>query len=90
MALWSWLLPPEHWVATTTSTVPDPAGEVATIYGGCPGGCWGENVAVLPPKVTAQAPSRLAPWILTLVPPTSGPKSGVTLVTVGAGGATIW
>jgi hypothetical protein len=62
-----------------TSTVPDPAGEVAVI-----------EVALLTvkvddvvPKFTAVAPVKLVPVIVTLVPPEVKPEVGLTAVTVG-------
>ena len=42
------------------------------------------NVEVVPPKVTAVAPVKPVPVIVTEVPPVSGPDAGATLVTVGA------
>jgi hypothetical protein len=42
-------------------------------------------VAVVPPKVTAVAPVRFVPVIVTLVPPDTPPEFGLTLVTDGAG-----
>jgi hypothetical protein len=39
------------------------------------------------PKSTAVAPVKPVPVIVTLVPPAVGPLLGLTLVTVGAGGA---
>ena len=41
-------------------------------------------VAGVPPKLTAVAPVRLVPAIVTLVPPPVGPDVGVRLVIVGA------
>ena len=42
-------------------------------------------VAAAPPMVTAVAPVRLVPVIVTLVPPSVGPVAGEMPVTVGAG-----
>jgi hypothetical protein len=42
-------------------------------------------VAGIPPNVTAVAPSRLAPVMVTVVPPTAGPLFGPIDVTFGAG-----
>ena len=39
--------------------------------------------AAVPPKVTAVAPVKLLPVIVTLVPPDAGPEAGATAVTVG-------
>ena len=41
-------------------------------------------VAAVEPKLTAVAPVRLVPVIVTLVPPASGPAAGATCVTPGA------
>lgn len=41
------------------------------------------SVASVPPKVTAVAPVKFVPMMVTSVPPTSGPVGGDTLVTVG-------
>ena len=43
-----------------------------------------ENVAAVPPIVTPVAPVKLAPVIVTLVPPVAGPLVGEILLTVGA------
>ncbi len=44
-----------------------------------------ENVwAATPPKETPVAPVKLAPVIVTLVPPATGPALGLRLETVGA------
>ena len=43
-------------------------------------------VAVVAPNLTAVAPVRLVPVIVTLVPPAVGPAVGLTEVTVGGGG----
>jgi hypothetical protein len=69
-------------VVTVTSTVPaEPAGEVAVIdeleFTVTP-------VAALDPKLTAVAPVRSVPVIVTDVPPVAGPAEGDTAVTVGA------
>jgi hypothetical protein len=41
------------------------------------------EVAAVPPKLTAVAPVRFVPVIVTLVPPLGPPATGVTFVTVG-------
>ena len=75
------LVPPAA-VVTLTSTVPIPAGEVAVI--------WVALIevmtAALLPKVTAVAPEKLVPVMVTLVPPDAGPVFGLTLATIGDGG----
>jgi hypothetical protein len=43
------------------------------------------EAAPLLPKLTAVAPVRLAPLILTLVPPVEDPRGGETLRTLGGG-----
>ena len=63
-----------------TWTVPIPAGEVAVI--------WVAETTVTPvaavaPKVTAVAPEKLRPVIVTVVPPASGPDVGEIDVTDG-------
>jgi len=42
-------------------------------------------VAAVPPKLTAVAPLKFVPVIVTLVPPALGPEAGFTLVIAGAG-----
>ena len=37
----------------------------------------------MPPKLTADAPVKLVPAIVTVVPPAAGPEDGLTRVTVG-------
>ena len=43
-----------------------------------------KEAAALLPKLTAVAPEKLVPVMVTLVPPDVGPVFGLTLVTVGA------
>ena len=43
-----------------------------------------KDVAAVPPKLTAVAPVRFVPLIVTLVPPAVEPVFGETPVTVGA------
>jgi hypothetical protein len=69
-------------VVTKTATAPVPAGDVtvidpallAVIVPGLPA-----------PKLTAVAPLRFCPVILTVVPPPAGPELGLTLVLIGGG-----
>ncbi len=68
-------------VTTVTSTVPVPAGAMATISVAVSL----TIVALLVPKSTAVAPARLAPLIVTDVPPEVGPDVGLIPVTLGAG-----
>ena len=70
-------------VVTVTFTVPLPAGLVAMI--------WLfeltlNDLAALVPKSTAVAPTKLAPEILTLVPPVVGPWLGESSNTAGVTG----
>ena len=75
------LVPPP--VVTRTSIVPAAwAGAVAVI--------WVllltvKPLAAVPPKVTAVAPEKLVPVMVTVVPPLVGPLVGEMEVTVGAG-----
>ncbi len=70
-------------VVTVTSTLPAaPDGEVAVIW-------FAETkekeAAAVVPNVTAVAPVKLLPAMVTAVPPVVGPLEGVTAVTVGDG-----
>jgi hypothetical protein len=69
-------------VVTLTSTVPVPAGEVAVIE---VAELTVKPVAGVAPNVTAVAPVKLVPVIVTEVPPVDGPDVGEIEVTVGAG-----
>ena len=65
-------------VTTVTSTTPVPAGLVAVI--------WVSETTVnaaawVPPKFTAVAPVKLAPVIVTCVPPAGVPTAGLIPVT---------
>ncbi len=74
-------------VVTVTSTVPaDSAGANAVIW---PAPLTVNDVADAVPNVTAVAFVKLAPLIVTLVPPAVGPADGLTLDTVGGGGWTV-
>ena len=53
-------------MVTVTSTVPIPAGEVAVIWVAL---LTVKEAAALPPKLTAVAPEKLVPVMVTLVPP---------------------
>ena len=69
-------------VVTRTSTVPVPAGDVAVI--------WVAELTVkaaagVAPKLTAVAPVKFVPVIVTDVPPVAGPEVGEIDVTVGDG-----
>ena len=73
------LVPPG--VVTVTSTVPaDCAGSTAVMLVAL---LTVKVVAVVDPKLTAVAPVRLVPVIVTGVPPPVGPAVGATCVTVG-------
>ena len=74
------LVPPT--VVMRTSTVPVPAGAVAVI---CVALLTVKPVAAVAPKVTAVAPEKLVPVMVTVVPPLVGPLVGEMEVTVGAG-----
>ena len=66
---------------TVTSTTPEPAGLVAVIWVALST----LNVAAAVPNLTALAPVKLVPVIVTEVPPAVGPLLGATDVTVGPG-----
>jgi hypothetical protein len=76
------LVPPGP--VTVTSTVPDPAGEVAVIE---VAELTVTPVAALPPKATVSPAAKFVPVTVTSVPPDVGPDAGETALTVGAGGA---
>ena len=67
-------------VVTVTSTVPDPAGEVAemdvALFTITP-------VAAVVPNLTLVAPVKPVPVTVTEVPPLVGPPEGFTALTVG-------
>ena len=72
-------------VVTVTSTVPVPEGLVAVIW------VWELMVKALAgvvPNLTAVAPEKLVPVMVTCVPPAARPDEGNRPVTVGAGGGT--
>jgi hypothetical protein len=75
------LVPPGP--VTVTSTVPDPAGEVAVIevaeFTATP-------VAAPLPNETVSPEAKFVPVTVTVVPPDAGPEAGETALTVGAGG----
>ena len=69
-------------VVTVTSTEPvDPAGLVAVMMVAL---TTVTLVAAMLPKLTAVAPVKFVPVIVTLVPPAADPLAGLTVVTVGA------
>ena len=68
---------------TVTSTVPIPAGEVAAIDVAL---LTVNVVATIPPNLTAVAPVKLLPVMVTGVPPAAEPLAGEIEVTVGGTG----
>jgi hypothetical protein len=68
-------------VVTVTSTVPVPAGAVAVIE---VAELTVKPVAGVAPNVTAVAPAKLVPVMVTVVPPAVGPEVGEIEVIVGA------
>ena len=68
-------------VVTRTSTVPVPAGAVAVIW---VAELTVNVVAGVAPKVTAVAPAKFVPVMVTVVPAVMGPADGEIEVTVGA------
>ena len=72
------LAPPA--VVTVTATVPVPGGEVAEIE---VDELTVTLAALLEPNLTAVAPLRFVPVIVTAVPPAAGPPVGLIAVTVG-------
>ncbi|MEY9227935.1 hypothetical protein ABIF78_000258 [Bradyrhizobium japonicum] len=71
-------VPPD--VVTLTSTVPVPGGDVAVIW---VAELTVKPVAAVAPNVTAVAPVKLVPVIVTTVPPPAGPDVGESDVTAG-------
>ena len=74
-------------VVTVTSTVPLPAGAVAVIWVAL---TTVTLVALVAPNLTAVAPVKLVPVIVTTVPPAVGPAVGLMVVTVGAAAYRYW
>src|SRR6185312_15131514 len=82
-------------VVTVTSTTPAaaPVGAVTVIEVSL---LTVKLAAAIAPKLTAVAPRKFVPVIVTTVPPASGPLLGETLMTVGGGvmpfpfNGTIW
>ena len=71
-------------VVTVTYAVPVPAGLSTTI-------CVDVSLTMLAdavPNLTAVAPARFVPVIVTWVPPAAAPDEALIEATVGAGGAT--
>ncbi len=79
------LVPPG--VVTVTATAPVPAGLVAVIWVGL---TTVKLAAAAEPKLTAVAPVKPLPAIVTLVPPAAGPPFGVSAETAGGGGGTTY
>ena len=67
-------------LVTVMSTVPVPAGADAVIS---VADTTVKLVAALLPNITAEAPVKPVPVMVTRVPPASGPVFGETLVTTG-------
>ena len=72
-------------VVTVTSTVPAPAGDVATIE---VAELTVKFVAPVTPKFTAVTPVKPVPVMVTVVPPIAGPDVGKIELTVGGGAGT--
>src|SRR5713226_808630 len=68
---------------TVTSTIPDPDGLVAVIWVAL---LTTKLAATAEPNLTAVAPVKLVPVIVTDVPPAIGPLFGASETTVGGGG----
>ena len=68
-------------VVTVTSTIPLPGGEIALIEVAL---LTVNEDAAIDPKLTAVAPVKPVPVMVTLVPPAAGPVFGFTPVTDGA------
>ncbi|GGO99706.1 hypothetical protein GCM10012280_66780 [Wenjunlia tyrosinilytica] len=71
------LVPPG--VVTVTLTVPEPAGAAVVIWVALTG----VNDTDVPPNLTALAPVKPMPVIVTGVPPAAGPLVGLTPVITG-------
>jgi len=71
-------------VVTVISTTPVPAGETALIEVAL---LTTNDAAAAAPNLTAVAPVKFVPLMVTLVPPADGPFAGEIEVTVGVGGA---
>ena len=69
-------------VVTLTSTTPVPGGDVAVIW---VAELTVKPVAAVAPNVTAVAPVKLVPVIVTVVPPVAGPRVGEIALTAGTG-----
>jgi hypothetical protein len=70
-------------VSTVTLTLPVPPGAVAVIC--VPAVFTVKLDTKVEPNLTADAPARFVPMMVTTVPPVAGPSEGVTAVTVGLG-----
>jgi hypothetical protein len=74
-------------VTTVTSTMPTlPAGEVAEMLLALTEA----GVTCVPPKLTAVAPLKPVPVIVTEVPPVTGPYEGAMALTTGGGAYVNW
>ena len=74
-------------VVTVTSTAPAAcAGDTALM---CELSVTEKLAAGVPPKLTAVAPVKLLPAMVTDVPPVVGPEFGLTLLTLGAGATNV-
>jgi hypothetical protein len=69
-------------VVTVMLTVPDPAGDVAVIF---VAELTVNDPAAVDPNLTAVAPVKPVPVIVTDVPPPNGPTVGLMLMTAGTG-----
>ncbi len=67
---------------TVTSTVPAPAAGEVTVTS--LGETTTRPVPGTEPKLTALAPAKLVPVMVTVVPPANGPATGLMAATVGA------
>ena len=72
-------------MVTITLTAPAavPAGDTTVIW---PALLTVNEVAALAPNLTAVAPVKLVPLIVTLVPPATSPDGGASELSVGGGG----
>src|SRR3974390_1283592 len=71
--------------AVVTETVVEPAAPAGTDAEICVALMMVKPEDGLAPKSTTVAPRKFVPLTMTMLPPPSGPKAGLTLDTVGAG-----